>query len=197
MLKKWKDAGLARVDTNADHYDVWQKGKIAFSLGSHSFVRVGRQVWGTAKVRGANPPRSNASNPERTWIHIDSAFLLQGGPNPQGAVDWMLSILGPEGAPAQRWWNGVVTFSGQPVHQKWIDEALKPNKELSDVMDVMSLVGNSQIITTPVAGAYAIVDAKMWPYLDRVFKGELSAKDAMTSTRKEVDEELKKQQLLK
>ncbi|MCX5988439.1 MAG: extracellular solute-binding protein [Chloroflexi bacterium] len=193
MLKKWKDDGLARLDPHADSMDVWQKGKFAFSLGSHSLVRIGRQVWGTAKVKGANPAQANASAPPRTWVHIDSGFVFPGAPNPQLATDWLLSILGPDGTIAERWWRGVTTFSGQPVHQNWIDKVLKDNKDLSEVYEVLKLVPNSQIISLPVAGAYAITEAKMWPYLDRFFKGDIGIKEAMSATRKEVDEEVAKQ----
>lgn len=69
MLKKWKDDGLARLDPHADSMDVWQKGKFAFSLGSHSLVRIGRQVWGTAKIKGANPAQANASAPTDMGAH--------------------------------------------------------------------------------------------------------------------------------
>ena len=33
----------------------------------------------------------------------------------------------------------------------------------------------------------------MWPYLDRFFKGDIGIKEAMSATRKEVDEEVAKQ----
>jgi ABC-type glycerol-3-phosphate transport system substrate-binding protein len=183
---------MVRID-GPEHSEAWQKGKFAFSLGSHSQVRLGRQVWGSAKVSGAPPPQPNASQPPRTWIHIDSGFVFPDAPNPQLATDWLLAILGPEGASAERWWKGVVTFSGQPVHQSMIDKALKDNKDLAEVYQIMQLVPNSQIITLPVAGAYAIVQAKMWPHLDRFFKGEVDLKQAMAATRKEVNEELAKQ----
>jgi hypothetical protein len=87
----------------------------------------------------------------------------------------------------------VTTFSGQPVHQNWIDKVLKDNKDLVEVNDVLKLVPNSQIITLPVAGAYAITESKIWPHLDRFFKGETGIKDAMSTARKEVDEEIAKQ----
>jgi len=182
-----------RIDATGDSYDVWQKGKVALSLGSHSWVRTGRQVWGTAKVRGGRPPKANASAPDRTWIHIDSGFVFPGAPNPQDGTDWLLGILGPEGSPAERWWNGTATFSGSPVFQSMIDKVLKGNSSYTEVYDMMSVVPNSQIITIPVAGAYAIMEAKIWPWLDRFFKGEVAAKEAMANTRKEVDDEVAKQ----
>ena len=193
MFKKWIDGGLARFDATADSYDAWQKGKFALSLGSHSWVRVGRQAQGNDKIKGGRPPKANASATDRTWVHIDSAFVFPGAPNPQEAVDWMLTILGPEGAPAETWWTKVVTFSGQPVFQSMIDKALKGNKSLEEVDDVIQLVPNSQVINIPVAGAYATMEAKMLPYLDRFFKGEMGIKEAMAATRKEFNEEMAKQ----
>lgn len=194
MFKKWLDAGLARFDATADSTDIWQKGKVAMSLGSHSWVRLGRQVWGPDKVKGGVPPQANASAPPRTWCHIDGAFVFPNAPNGQAAADWLLSILGPEGTPAETWWKGLVNFSGQPVHQSMIDKVLKGNQQLSEVYEVVEkALPNSQVITIPVAGAYSITSAKMLPWLDRFFAGELSIKDAMAKTRVEVNEELAKQ----
>jgi len=70
---------------------------------------------------------------------------------------------------------------------------LKDKPEYAEVYDMMSVVPNSQIITIQVAGAYAITEAKMWPWLDRFFKGEVKATDAMANVRKEVNDELAKQ----
>ena len=193
MVKKWLDQGLARIDATADSTDIWQKGKVAMSLGSHSWVRLGRQVWGPEKVKGGRPPKANASAPDRTWIHIDGGFVFPNAPHPQEATDWLLTILGPEGEPADAWWSGTATFSGSPVHQQQIDRVLKDKPEYSEVYDMMSVVPNSHIITIPVAGAYAITEAKMWPWLDRFFKGEVKATEAMANVRKEVDDELAKQ----
>lgn len=194
LFKKWMTAGLARFDSNTDSIDIWQKGKVAMSLGSHSWVRLGRQVWGPDKVKGGVPPQANASAPLRTWTHIDGAFVFPNAPNGQAATDWLLSILGPEGDPAEAWWKGVVTFSGQPVHQGMVDKAIKDKPELSEVYEVVEkALPNSQVITIPVAGAYNITASKMLPWLDRYFAGELPIKEAMAKTRAEVNEELAKQ----
>ena len=181
-----------RVSRKETPYDAWQKGKFTFSLGSHSQVRLGRSVYGPEKVKGANPPQPSATQPPRTWIHIDSGFVFPNAPNPQLATDWLLSILGPEGNPATTWWKGVVTFSGQPVHEPMVNAALKDNANLTEVWEVMKLVPNSQIITLPVAGAYAVVQAKMWPYLDQFFNGQGTAKEQMAKAMKDVKDELAK-----
>jgi ABC-type glycerol-3-phosphate transport system substrate-binding protein len=193
LFAKWIKEGLARWDATADSYDAWQKGKIFMSVGSHSWVRVGRQAQGQAKVAGGVPPKANASAPDRTWVHIDSAFIFPSSPNPQPAIDYFLTMLGPEGPVAEAWWLKVVSFSGQPVHQTMVDKALRDNKDLKEVYDIIPVIGNSQIITLPTAGVYQMMEAKMLPYLDRVFKGEMAAKEAMAATRKEVDAELAKQ----
>ncbi|MCC6626924.1 MAG: hypothetical protein IT340_05910 [Chloroflexi bacterium] len=193
LFAKWIKEGLARWDATGDSYDAWQKGKIFMSLGSHSWVRTGRQAQGAAKVNGGKPPKANASAPDRTWVHIDSAFVFPGATNPQQAIDFFLTMLGPEGPVAEAWWLKVVSFSGQPVHQTMVDKALRDNKDLKEVYEIMQVVPNSQIISLPTAGVYKMMETKMLPYLDRVFKGELSAKEAMASTRKEVDAELAKQ----
>lgn len=194
LFKKWLSEGLARFDATADSVDIWQKGKVAMSLGSHSWVRLGRQVWGPDKVKGGVPPQANTTAPQRTWCHIDGGFVFPNAPDGQAATDWLLSILGPEGAPAETWWKGVVTFSGSPVHQGMSDKVLKDNKDLTEVNEVVTkALPNSQIISIPVAGAYNITAAKMLPWLDRYFAGELSIKEAMAKTRAEVNEELAKQ----
>lgn len=194
LFKKWLSEGLARFDATADSVDIWQKGKVAMSLGSHSWVRLGRQVWGPDKVKGGVPPQANTTAPQRTWCHIDGGFVFPNAPDGQAATDWLLSILGPEGAPAETWWKGVVTFSGSPVHQGMSDKVLKDNKDLTEVNEVITkALPNSQIISIPVAGAYNITAAKMLPWLDRYFAGELSIKEAMAKTRAEVNEELAKQ----
>ncbi len=194
MFKKWLDQGLARLDATADSVDIWQKGKVGMSLGSHSWVRLGRQIWGPDKIKGGVPPQANAGAPPRTWCHIDGGFVFPNAPDGQAANDWLLSILGPEGAPAETWWKGVVTFSGSPVHQGMSDKVLRDNKDLTEVNEVITkALPNSQVVTIPVAGAYNITAAKMLPWLDRYFAGELSIKEAMAKTRTEVNEELAKQ----
>lgn len=194
LYKKWKDMGMARLD-GPEHGDVWQKGGFAFSLGSHSLVRLGRQVWGSAKVNGARPPQATAAQAQsapRTWIHVDSAMLFNEGPHAQHAVDWMLSVFGPEGNPATRWWTGVVNFSGQPSTQVMVDKALKDNAGLKEVYDVMQLVPNSFIMTVATSGTYSIIESKIWPHLHKFFNGEVKAKEAMAAATKDIRDELAK-----
>jgi ABC-type glycerol-3-phosphate transport system substrate-binding protein len=192
MYKKWSDQGIAIWDVGNTSTDAWQKGKHALNFTSHSWVRLGRQAQGNEKVKGSRLPKANASAPDRTWVHVDSGFIFPGATNPQATVDWLLTILGPEGAPAEAWWKGVTTFSGQPPTQGMIDKVLKPNPLLSEVYDIMQVVPNSMVVNLTTAGSFLLMQTKMLPYLDRFFKGELSAKEAMSATRKEFDAEVAK-----
>jgi len=193
MFKSWIGSGLARFETNDDAVNAWQKGKYAFSLSSHSWVRLGRQVWGKDKVAGGIPPQANASAPPRTWSHVDGAGVYINAPDPQAALDWMLSIYGPEGAPAETWWKGVLTFSGQPVFQPIIDKFVKPNPDITEVGEVLTILPNSQTVSLPQASGYIVTQLKLPPYLDKIFSGEQSIKEASTQARDEIMAELAKQ----
>jgi ABC-type glycerol-3-phosphate transport system substrate-binding protein len=193
MFKKWVDAGLARFETNDDAVNAWQKGKYALSLSSHSWVRLGRQVWGKEKVAGGIPPQANANAPARTWSHIDGAGVFPGAPDGQAALDWMLSIYGPEGEAAETWWSKVLTFSGQPVFQSVIDKFVKTNPDISEVGEIMTILPNSQTVSLPQASGYIVTQTKLPPYLDKIFSGEMSIKEGSTKAREEILAELAKQ----
>jgi len=192
MFQKWTNTGLARYDANADAIDAWQKGKFGMSVGSHSWVRLGRQVWAD-KVKGANPPQANASAPARTWAHIDGVGVFNNAPYAQQGLDWCLATTGPEGAPAEAWWRGALTFSGSPVHQSWIDKIVTPNKDTPEVGEVLKLLPNSQIVTIAQTNGFNLCQLLMPPYLGRIFKGEITPKDAMTKLRADINAELAKQ----
>ncbi len=194
MFKKWIDAGLARFDTQDIAVDAWQKGKYAMSLGSHSWVRLGRQVWGPDAVKGGVPPQANAEAPKRTWAHIDSACVFNEAPQAQAATDWALSIYGPEGEPAETWWAGTLEFSGSPVYQGLIDTLVTPNTEIAEIGEVLALLPESHINTVAQANGFNISQLILPEFLDRYFSGELSAEDAMSQLRTVLNEELAKQQ---
>jgi hypothetical protein len=193
MFKKWIDAGLARFETNDDAVNAWQKGKYALSLSSHSWVRLGRQVWGKDKVAGGIPPQANANAPARTWSHVDGAGVFPSAPDGQAALDWVLSIYGPEGAPAETWWKGVLTFSGQPVFQSIIDKFVKPNSDITEVGEVLTILPNSQTVSLPQASGYIVSQLKLPEYLDKIFSGELSVKEGSSKARDDIMAELAKQ----
>lgn len=194
MFKSWIDAGLARFDTQDVAVDAWQKGQYAMSLGSHSWVRLGRQVWGPELVKGGVPPQANASEPKRTWAHIDSACVFNEAPHAQEAADWALSIYGPEGQPAETWWNGTLQFSGSPVYQSFIDTLVTPNREIAEIGEVLALLPDSHINTVAQANGFNTCQLIMPEYLDRYFSGELSAEEAMAQLRTAIDDELAQQE---
>ncbi len=195
LFKKWIDAGLARFDTTENAVDAWQKGKYAMALTSHSWVRLGRQVWGPDKVKGGVPPQANATAPPRTWCHVDSSCVFVNSPNPQETTDWLLSIYGPEGTPAETWFKGTLAFSGSPTYQTMVDKLVTPNAAIKEVADVLALLPNTTITNINQANGFGIAQLKLAPWLDRYFKGELPAKEAMTKFRAEVDEEFAKQKV--
>ncbi|MBA2519221.1 MAG: extracellular solute-binding protein, partial [Chloroflexia bacterium] len=194
LFKKWIDAGDARFDTQDIAVDAWQRGKYAMSLGSHSWVRLGRQVWGPELVRGGVPPQANAEAPKRTWAHIDSACVFNLAPHAQEATDWALSIYGPEGAPAETWWNGTLQFSGSPVYQTFIDSLVTPNTEIAEIGEVLALLPDSHINTVAQANGFNTCQLLMPEFLDRYFSGELSAEEAMAELRTAINDELADQQ---
>ncbi len=193
-FKKWMDAGLARFDTQDDAINLWQKGKFAMSLGSHSWVRLGRAVYGPDKVKGGIPPQPNTTQKPRTWVHIDSFCVFNNAPNPQGALDWAATVYGPEGPAAEAWWKTTLGVSGMPPYQSMIDKLIKPNKDISEMLDILSILPNSRVNTAAQTNGYNTVQLVLPPIFDRYFKGEFSsAKDASAAIRKGVNDELAKQ----
>ncbi|MEZ4680500.1 MAG: hypothetical protein R2932_40430 [Caldilineaceae bacterium] len=59
------------------------KGQDRDWLDSHSWIRLGRSVWGADKIKGVVPPKVDAGNPKRTWVHLDSGFVFAEAPHPQ------------------------------------------------------------------------------------------------------------------
>ncbi len=193
MYKKWIDQGLARFDTQDDAINLWQKGKFAMSLGSQSWVRLGRQVTSPDKVKGGTPPQANATDKPRTWCHIDSACVFVNSPNPQGALDWALTTYGPEGAPAEAWWQNTLKVSGAPMYQPMIDKFVKTNQDIAEINEALGLLPNSQINTVAQSNGFGIMQLILPPWLDRFFKGEFNAKDTMAKARAEINAEMAKQ----
>ena len=194
LFKKWIDAGLARFDVQDVAVDAWQKGGIAMSLGSHSWVRLGRQVWGPELVKGGVPPQANPDEPARTWAHIDSACVFNNAPNPQAATDWALSIYGPEGEPAETWWNGTLQFSGSPVYQGMIDTLVAPNTEIAEVGEVLALLPDSHINTVAQANGFLVCQTHIPPALDAYFGGQVTLEEMTTQLRAAIDADLAEQQ---
>jgi hypothetical protein len=57
MVKGWFDKGYTNVALMQDPIADWQKGKVAIGFDSHSWIRLGRSVWGNEVIQGALPQR--------------------------------------------------------------------------------------------------------------------------------------------
>jgi ABC-type glycerol-3-phosphate transport system substrate-binding protein len=194
MFKGWFDEGFTNLQLLQDPAPDWQKGKVAIGIDSHSWIRIGRSVWGAEKVQGVVPPKVKKENPKRTWVHLDSGFVFAEAPEPQAGADWLLSVLGPEGAPGDRHWSGTLTFSGMPVHKNQYDKLIGASDAYPELVDAYEAVPNSVLQPMEAGKYYPIIQAKIWPWLERYWGGEVEAETAMENVIKEVDEELAKQQ---
>ncbi|MCB0064438.1 MAG: hypothetical protein KDE19_20075, partial [Caldilineaceae bacterium] len=103
-------------------------------------------------------------------------------------------VLGPEGAPADRYWSGTLTFSGMPVHTNQYDKLIGSSADFPELIDGYEAVPNSVLQPMEAGKYYPIIQAKIWPWLERYWGGEVEAETAMENVIQEVDEELAKQQ---
>lgn len=194
MFRRWFDEGFTNLALLQDPLPDWQKGKVAIGIDSHSWIRQGRAVWGPEKVQGVVPPRVNKENPKRTWVHLDSGFVFAEAPQPQAGLDWLLQTLGPEGAAADRHWSGTLAFSGMPVHKSQYEKLIANNPDFPELVDAYAAVPNSVLQPMEAGKYYPIIQAKLWPWLERYWGGEIEAETAMENVIKEVDEEVAKVQ---
>ncbi|MCL4858330.1 MAG: extracellular solute-binding protein [Caldilineaceae bacterium] len=194
MFKRWFDKGLTNLELLQDPMPDWQTGKTAIGIDSHSWVRIGRSVWGADLVNGTVPPKTDKSNPKRTWIHLDSGFVFTGAPHPQEGLDWLLATMGPEGAPADRHWSGTLTFSGMPVHTTQYEKLIGSSDAYPELVDAYAAIPTSTLQPMEAGRYYPIIQSKIWPWLERYWGGEIEAEEAMENTIQEVEEELAKQQ---
>ncbi len=193
MFKGWFDKGYTDLQLLQDPMPDWQLGKVAIGIDSHSWIRIGRSIWGSENVKGTVPPQLDGSQPKRTWVHLDSGFVFTGAPNSQEGLDWLLSILGPEGAPADRHWAGTLTFSGMPVHKGQYERLIAENTNYPELVSAYESLPNSTLQPMAAGRYYPIIQAKIWPHLERYWGGEISGEEAMQNTMAEVQAELDKQ----
>lgn len=193
MFKHWFDAGYTNLQLMQDPMPDWQKGNVAVGFDSHSWIRIGRSVWGDDKIQGALPPKTDASNPWRTWVHVDSSFVFSGAPHPQEGLDWLLSMLGPEGAPADRHWSGTLTLSGMPVHQNQYDRLLVNGTASPELIKSYEAVPTSTLVPMEAGKYLPIINVKLIPWLERYWGGEVELETAMQNAIDEIDEEVEKQ----
>jgi hypothetical protein len=79
------------------------------------------------------------------------------------------------------------------VFQSIIDKYVKTNPDISEVGEVLTILPNSQTVSLPQASGYIITQLKLPPYLDKIFSGEQSIKEASSQARDEILAELAKQ----
>ena len=115
MYNRWFKNGLITKDSFSGDTTLWEKGKVFAGIDSHSWIRIAKKIWGSANVAGAIPPQPKKTEKPRTFVGQVSGFVFPNAPHPQEATDWLLTILGPEGKPAERWYSGVLTYSGAPA----------------------------------------------------------------------------------
>jgi ABC-type glycerol-3-phosphate transport system substrate-binding protein len=194
MYNRWFKNGLVTSDSFIAAADIalWEKGKIFAGIDSHSWIRTAKKVWGNDNVAGALPPQATKTDKPRTWMHVDSGFLISGGPEPQAGADWLLSVFAPDGEPADKWWPKVITFSGSPVHKTMFDKYVTKNTDYPEIAESYKAIANSTIMPVVVGASYPPVQAKIWPWLERFWAGEISDKEAVTGATKEVQEEIQK-----
>jgi ABC-type glycerol-3-phosphate transport system substrate-binding protein len=193
MFKRWFDQGYTNLQLMQDPMPDWQLGKVAVGLDSHSWIRLGRSVLGDEKITGGLPPKVNAGDPPRTWIHVDSSFVFADAPHPQEGLDWLLSILGPEGAPADRHWSGTLTLSGMPVHQNQYDRLLADGSAAPELTAVYEAVPTSTLVPMEAGKYLPIINAKLIPWVERYWGGEVDLEQAMQNAMDEINGEIEKQ----
>lgn len=193
MFKRWFDQGYTNLELMQDPMSAWQLGKVAVGLDSHSWIRIGRSIWEDDVIRGALPPKTQASNPWRTWIHVDSSFVFNGAPHPQEGLDWLLTILGPEGEPADRHWGGTLTFSGMPVHENQYERLLVDGDASPELVKAYDAVEGSTMVPMEAGKYLPAINLKLIPWLERYWGGEVEMEVALQNALAEIEQEVEKQ----
>ena len=192
MFNRWQKNGLFNLGDLADDTTIWEKGKVFAGLDSHSWIRLAKKVWGTASVAGAITPQPTKTDKPRSWMHVDSGFIFPNAPMPQEGTDWLLTILGPEGAPADRWWSSVITFSGSPVHKTMFEKWVAKNKDYPEIADSYKTIPNSTILPVVIGSSYNAVNIKIWPWMEQFWGGKITDKQAVEGATKDIQEEMAK-----
>jgi ABC-type glycerol-3-phosphate transport system substrate-binding protein len=192
MMRGWFKDGLTSLDVAANPSQYWERGKSALMISSHSVVKQAQNIWGREKVYGANMPMPGKGMNSRTWSIVDGAFLFDKAEYPQEAVDFMLTMYGPEGEVADIWWKGMVNYEGAPHIQSTIDRLLPADtpQHTKWVRDSYDMIPHSTF--APMNGTHFILNTKITPWLERVYRGDAEIKPAMENAKKEIDDEIAK-----
>jgi maltose-binding protein MalE len=171
-----------------DEQTVWQKGKMAVQFNYPSWLHLATAAWGAKAYNAANMPRPKATDPERTWMHVDGTYLFANCPYPQETVDWMLTILGPQGPAADSYTAGELSRSGSPIYKTYVESKLvKGSTDNPWLYDTYKMAANS--VAAPLSPLHYLLDLKNKKYLPQFFKGQLTAKEAMGKIKDEVNAE--------
>ena len=140
------------------------------------WVRAGQDIHGVRDCQGANLPVPNAGDPPRTYYLVDGSTVFAGTPNPQAVVDHHLTIHGPEGAPADKWWNNQLAAEGAPIHEQTFDRLVPEDHYNYWVKETYEALRNST--PAPLTGSQTIMLFHFQPYLERILWGDVPVKQA-------------------
>jgi maltose-binding protein MalE len=188
LMKSFYDDKLAdpALLNSPDEQTVWQKGKTAVIFNYPSWLHLATAAFGVSAYNASNMPRPNASDPTRTWMHVDGTYLFTNAPYPQETVDWMLSILGPQGPAADSYTAGELSRSGSPVYKTYVESKLvKGSTDNPWLYDTYQMAANS--VAAPLSPLHYLLDLENKKYLPQYFKGQLTAKEAMQKIKDEVN----------
>jgi maltose-binding protein MalE len=173
------------VLNSPDEQTVWQKGKMAVQFNYPSWLHLAQTAWGQAAYNASNMPGPKSGGPPRTWMHVDGTYLFQNAPYPQETVDWILSILGPRGPAADSYTAGELSRSGSPIYKTYVESKLVKNSTDNPwLYGTYQMAANST--AAPLSPLHFLLDQKNKKYLPAFFRGEMTAKDAMTKIKNEV-----------
>lgn len=165
---------------------TWQKGKIALIWNYPSWLNLAKTAWGAKAYNATNMMRKNKGDPNRTWLHVDGTYLLTNAPYPQETVNWMLSMLGPQGKAGDAFAAGTVQRSGSPMYKTHIESPIvKGNPDYPWLYDSYKMMESST--AAPLSPLHYLVDAAGKKYLPSVFKGEADAKQAVAKMKDEIE----------
>jgi len=193
MYNRWFKNGLFTKDTFTGDTTLWEKGKVFAGVDSHKWIRDAKKIWGFDKVAGAIPPQPKKTDKPRTFVGKCNGFVFPGAPNPQEATDWLLTIFGPEGKPAETWFTGVTNNSGGPVHKSMLDKIVMGNKDYPELAEwATRLLPNCNLLPSNIGYGYNATQAKIWPWMEKFWGGQVSDKEAIDGLQKEIQAELDK-----
>jgi maltose-binding protein MalE len=171
-----------------DGQSTWQKGKIAVIWNYPSWLNIATTAWGFDAYTATNMTRKAKGGPNRTWLHVDGTYLMTNAPHPQQTVNWILTMLGPEGKGSEVFAAGTISRSGSPMYKAHVESSLiKGNNNYPWLYNTYKMVDQST--AAPLSPLHFLVDAKGKKYLPAYFKGEMSAKEAVAKMKEEIQKD--------